>query len=283
MKNITVRQHIIPLRLIATISISGISLGVLAYLVWQTQVMNASTLPDKNAVVALYSDLGTWKESVQAAKKMFQWMNYAVELVNADYINNKGLDNFSILCVPGGDMYQYAQDISSRGKENIKDFVRSGGGYIGICAGAYFASGKVVWQGNQLPMTPLGIFPGTAQGPLNEVAPYPSYNMCKVNITNSTNPITQSEPNSTWMLYYWGPMLIPDKDANITILANYDRGDQPMMVAFDYGLGKVFLIGTHPEIEEDSERDGVIFADEFEDYGSDWELMRKAVLWIINR
>lgn len=31
------------------------------------------------------------------------------------------------------------------------------------------------------------------------------------------------------------------------------------MLALDYGLGRVFLIGTHPEIEEDSERDGVAF------------------------
>jgi len=53
------------------------------------------------------------------------------------------------------------------------------------------------------------------------------------------------------------------------------------MLAFDYGLGRVFLIGTHPEIEEDSERDGVDFADELDDQGSDWDLMRKATLWCL--
>jgi len=239
--------------------------------------------PDKNAVVALYSEIGTWEESVQAAEKMFQWMNCTVALVNADYINNKGLDDFSILCIPGGNMYQYAQDISSRGMENIENFIRNGGGYIGICGGAYFASEKVVWQGVRLPMTPLGVFPGTAEGPINEIIPYPNYTMCKVNIVDSMHPITQSEPDSVWMLYYWGPVLIPNKDVNVTILGKYDRGNQPMILAFDYGLGKVFLIGTHPEIEEDSERDGVAFADELDDQGSDWELMRKAVLWSLEK
>lgn len=272
-------QHIIPLWLIAILSVSGICLGVLAYHVWQRQVIDASRLPDKNAVVALYSDLGAWEESVQAAEKMFQWINCTVELVNADYINNKGLDNFSILCIPGGNMYQYAQDISSKGRENIKNFIRNGGGYIGICGGAYFASERVVWQGNQLPMASLEVFPGTAEGPINEIVPYPNYNMCKVNIVGSAHPITQSEPNSAWMLYYWGPALVPNKDANITILGKYDKVNQPTMLAFDYGLGRVFLIGTHPEIEEDSERDGVTFADDLDDQGSDWELMRKAVLF----
>jgi len=30
---------------------------------------------------------------------------------------------------------------------NIKDFIRNGGGYIGICGGAYFASEKVIRPG----------------------------------------------------------------------------------------------------------------------------------------
>jgi len=42
---------------------------------------------------------------------MFKWMGYTVVLVKADLINNEGLENFNILCVPGGNMYQYAQDI----------------------------------------------------------------------------------------------------------------------------------------------------------------------------
>jgi glutamine amidotransferase-like uncharacterized protein len=237
--------------------------------------------PEKNVVVALYSDLGTSEESVQAAEKMFQWMNYTIALVGADYINTKGLDSFSVLCIPGGNMYQYAQDISSSGMENVRNFIRNGGGYIGICGGAYFASEKVVWRGDQLPMTPLGVFPGTAEGPIKEIVPYPNYSMCKVNFLDSTHSITQSEPDSGWMLYYSGPMLVPNKDADVTILGKYDSVNQPMILAFDYGLGRVFLIGTHPEIEEDSERDGVTLADELDDQGSDWELMRNAVLWCL--
>ena len=43
------------------------------------------------------------------------------------------------------------------------------------------------------------------------------------------------------------------------------------------------LVGTHPEVEEDSERDGVAFGDELDDEGSDWELMEKAVLWCLRK
>jgi len=235
----------------------------------------------ESAVVALYSDKGCWEESIQAAEKMFQWMGYSVKSVDADYISTAGLGNFKILCIPGGDMYQYSQDISSRGKVNIKNFLSEGGGYIGICGGAYFAGSRVIWQGNELSMTPLSLFAGTAQGPLNDIVPYPNYGMCKVNVSDTTHAITQSDSFSFWILYYWGPMLLPDEGASAAILGRYERGNQPMMLAFEYGQGRVFLIGTHPEIEEDSDRDGLTFADELDDRGSDWDLMKKAARWCL--
>lgn len=261
---------------------SVIWLFVFLSLLSVSQCKNSQSPDNKSADVALYSDRGADADCILASKNMFLWMGYSVELLNADYINDNGLDCFKLICVPGGDMYQYAQCLSAAGKENIKKFIRKGGAYIGICGGAYFTAAKVIWQGNQLPMTPLGLYSGTAREPIDEIVPYPDYGMCKVNIVDSTHPITQSEPDSAWILYYWGPVLIPDKTDSVTILGRYEKGNkEPAMLAFDYGSGRVFLIGTHPEFEEDSDRDGVDFADEFDDKGSDWELMKKAVLWCL--
>jgi len=120
-----------------------------------------------------------------------------------------------------------------------------------------------------------------ATGPIDEIIPYPNYTMCEVKIINHGHLVTQSERGSEWMLYYWGPALIPNRDANVTILGNYSKGNQTAMLAFDYYQGKVFLVGTHPEIEEDSDRDGGSFGDELDDQGSEWDLMQKAVLWSI--
>jgi len=253
----------------------------LILLLTQATVSQSAQVTDDAVVVALYSDQGCWDDSVRAAENMFQWMGYAVELVNADRINNQGLDGFKILCIPCGDMYQYAKDISSGGQENIKDFIGSGGGYIGICGGAYFASERIIWAGKNIPTAPLGIFPGKAEGIIDEIAPFPHYAMCEVNMVDSTNPITRSEGDSVWMLYYWGPVLTPNEDTDIDILGRYEIGDQPAMVAFYYGQGRVFLIGPAAEIEEDSDRDGNDFADEFDDLGSDWELMKNATKWCL--
>lgn len=231
--------------------------------------------------IALYSDEGVAESCIKASKNMFEWMGYSVKLVTSDYINNENLDNFSIICFPGGNMYQYSQNISSPGKEKIRNFISDGGGYIGICGGAYFTGEKVFWQGNQLPMEPLAIFPGTTRGPIDEIALYPNCVMCEVDIVNHSHPITESEQDSVWIQYCYGPMLLPNEDANVEILGESEIGDKPVIVAFEYGHGKVFIIGTHPEFEEDSDRDGFAPLDEMDDRGSDWDLMRKAAEWCI--
>jgi len=233
------------------------------------------------ADVALYSDRGADESCVTATIHMFEWMGFDIELIDAGYVNDRSLNEFRIICFPGGNMYYYAQDITESGKEKIREFIRSGGGYVGICGGAYFTGERVFWQGTQLPMSPLAIFPGITQGPIDAIAPYPECVMCKINISERNHSITQAEPGSVWIMYCYGPLLLPDENANVDVLGVYDIGDEPAMIAFEYGKGRVFIVGTHPEFEEDSERDGVYFGDDFDDRGSDWDLMRKAAMWCV--
>jgi glutamine amidotransferase-like uncharacterized protein len=128
-------------------------------------------------------------------------------------------------------------------------------------------------------MTSLSIFRGTANGPNNAIAPYPNYGMCTVRIADTSHPITHGSPDSLSILYYWGPELQPANDTGVTILATYAVSGKPAMVAFASGAGRVFLIGTHPEIEENGDRDGVDFGNELVDPESDWDMLKAAVEW----
>ena len=244
-------------------------------------LLSVSCTQGKEADVALYSDRGASTTCVTATRNMFEWMGFEVEVIDAQYINDHSLGGFRIICFPGGDMYQYAQDITAAGKGKVRNFISDGGGYVGICGGAYFTGERVIWQGVQLPMSPLAIFPGTTQGPIDAIAPYPDCIMCRINITDDDHPITQPDSANPWIMYCYGPKLLPNANADVDVLGVYDIGGQPAMIAFQYGSGRVFIIGTHPEIEEDSDRDGVSFGDEFDDHSSDWELMRRAAHWCL--
>jgi glutamine amidotransferase-like uncharacterized protein len=219
--------------------------------------------------IALYSETGADERCILTTTRMFEWMGYDVTLIDADSVNNTILEKYNIICFPGGDMYQYSQNISAEGFEKIRAFISAGGGYIGICGGAYFTGEKVFWQGNQLPMNSLAIFPGITRGPIDEIAPFPHCKMCKTNIVNTSHPITQTESDTTWICYCYGPMFLPAEGAEIDILGVYEINDKPSIVAFEYGVGRVFIIGIHPEFEEDSERDGLPVVEGINDYGSD--------------
>jgi glutamine amidotransferase-like uncharacterized protein len=234
---------------------------------------------DTGSGVAIYAGRGADSDCIQASQKMFEWMGHQVERVYPSSITDEGLGKYELVCFPGGDMFYYAQDIPRSGKASIREFIRKGGAYVGICGGAYFAGEKVVWRGKQLPMEPLSLFRGTSRGPFDTIVPYPQYGMCKINFSDTGHPITSSQPDSAWVLYYWGPGLFADDETSVTVIGRYDKTDNPAILAFDYGKGRVFLIGTHPEFEEDSDRDGVTFCDELDDRGTDWDMMQQAVTW----
>lgn len=250
--------------------------------------------PNEVSNIAIYNEAGTWDESVTALNKMFEWMNGSVTMIDADYINSKSLDGFKIICFPGGDIYKYSQNISEEGMNKIRMYVNNGGNYIGICGGAYFSAETIIWQGNQLPMNSLGLFNGSAEGPNDFIVPYPQLGMSKIVITDTLHPIAQNISKLQWILYYWGPTFTTD-DTKIHVLGKYATVDLPAILAFEYGKGRVFITGTHPEIEEDSDRDGVIFPDTIingihyygeetlEDKGTDWIMMKNAVDWLLHK
>lgn len=51
-----------------------------------------------------------------------------------------GLSHHTCLCVPGGFAHNYAARLGARGFHIIRHFVARGGGYVGVCAGAYLGS-----------------------------------------------------------------------------------------------------------------------------------------------
>jgi putative intracellular protease/amidase len=62
----------------------------------------------------------------------------------------KDLSQFDIIVFSGGSGSAQAKSIGEEGKEAVRKFVRNGGGYLGICAGAYLASSGYSWSLNLL-------------------------------------------------------------------------------------------------------------------------------------
>jgi glutamine amidotransferase-like uncharacterized protein len=236
---------------------------------------------DRIANVLIYSGAGAWDDGVIAFEKFLEFKDLTWFECDSSYIEDNSLiGGFDVIHFPGGNSGAYINNINSAGLQNIRDFVSAGGGYIGICAGGYFACDRVDWEGSTYDH-PLDLFDGVGYGAIDEITPWPNYAMTTINI-NLSNPINQYEPSTEYVLYYGGAAYYPNEGQEMNIIATYDSfNDDAAWINFNYGSGRVVLMGPHPEIEEDSTRDGVSFGDNMEDLGTDWNLMWTCMDWLV--
>lgn len=263
------------------------------------------------ADVAIYNDgnappntAGAWQDGITAIKHMVTAMGMTWEEITYTDLNVATLDLsglYQMLIMPGGYAQWYNYWISKAGKSNIRDFVANGGGYFGICAGSFFACDRTNWEGvtydgdagynayGELTGYDLDLFAGVGTGPLNDIAEWGAeyYNMHTFWFLTGTDALPDFEPRAAGedILYYGGPWFAPDTPGSVETLATYDYNDEPAAIAFEYEAGRVVLFGPHPEIQEDSDTDGVTIdrEDEMDDKGSDWELVLHAFNWLTKR
>lgn len=231
--------------------------------------------------VAIYSGEGSYFRSIKAATRMFLWMGAEPQRIMPQEIIAGKLKSFDILYMTGGWAVPYIRDLKNGGTAKIREFVQQGGAYIGTCAGAFFAADYIYWEGKRYEY-PLDLFPGSARGPIAELAPWPGFKLCRINLSQTPHAITKGEPNSMMSLYYGAPWFDVPPGFKADVLAYYDINKQPAMLAYEFGQGRVFLTGVHTEFEEGSDRDNVLWDNDMNDPESEWPLMLNAVRWLVD-
>ena len=238
--------------------------------------------------IAYYNSNGTMWEDNIVIPNLIQWIGSNLTRVGGQDIKNGILDEMDILIFPGGEPPKYMDELGLEGKAKIQDFVEKGGAYMGICAGALYACSYVNWTG-WLGADPiiddregfLHLFDGVGIAPIYEIVEFPNKTMTEINIQNKDHMITKSQPDTMSFLYFGGGYFQPNNNEDETILGTYAITGKSAMISLNYGRGKVFLSGPHPEIEEDDSRDGFNDWDnELNDVESDWPLLKEVIRWL---
>lgn len=129
--------------------------------------------------ILIYNDKGSCKSSVHQLENCFKQIygnQLQITLIDANYVLNGNLTkkkySKELLCFGGGYDLGYLESLGEIGCNEIREFVSSGGYYLGICAGAYFATNYIEFDlnGNQEVKGErhLKFFNGKAIGPLND-------------------------------------------------------------------------------------------------------------------
>lgn len=156
-------------------------------------------------------------------------------------VDNQTLSSYDVLIMPGSDVgYDYLNSESVDGAA-IKNFVASGKGYVGICAGAYSGAKYIDgwYQG-------WGIAPHVIDEPALKEG------NLTVQITPSGKDLFDKGGTQT-MPHINGPAMYADGGDTVVFATYQDKNagyqGYDAIVGDYYGRGRTVLSGVHPELE----------------------------------
>ena len=101
--------------------------------------------------VMIYDDGGAPDRSfefVQHCLSLVSPKDYSIKRVKGEDIRDGILDSADVAVFPGGSGSGQAKSLQQDGREKVREFVKKGGGYMGICGGSYLATSYYPWSLN---------------------------------------------------------------------------------------------------------------------------------------
>jgi len=208
--------------------------------------------PDRPVQVAVYDGGGTGGDGADNVTAICD----ADDGLDAHRVGPPGiaegaLDQFDVVVFPGGSGKAEAKALGEEAKAAVQAFVRGGGGYVGICAGAFLSSANYDWS--------LALLNNhTIPGRLHERGG----GVVQVEVTEAGRRIFGGEAGPFGCKYHNGPMFLPAGVEGMPAftplalfrseLCKYDEQkgtmvNHPAIIAAPLEKGRVVAISPHPE------------------------------------
>lgn len=206
-------------------------------------------------------------QTITTLEKVVDPNLYTIERILPEaVIEGSWKDHTALFIIPGGGDLPYCQSLNGKGNANIREYVQDlGGKYLGICAGAYYASRYIDFKVNDYYAITgdreLAFFPGSAYGPI--LAPYNINTRCdglaaKVTVELGNGP-------RDFELYYQGGGSFYEESSldNVQVLGRFQSESLcaecvnqkdlehlgAAIVECTIGKGKAILTYVHPEYD----------------------------------
>ena len=203
-------------------------------------------LPEKErkpARVGVWADAGVWHPGARSIVASLEAEGVPCRVLDRTSLTAEGLKGLESIVLPGGWAPHQWQAAGTDGLAAIATYVDGGGHCLGICAGAYLLSKTVRYDGVAYPY-PLGLFDGTAEGPVPDLAKYPEPGSCRLTISKEGNERGFAALEGVELYYSGGPSF--EKGSGVTVLATYGKGASAA-ISKKVGKGEIVLLGAHPE------------------------------------
>jgi glutamine amidotransferase-like uncharacterized protein len=218
---------------------------------------------DNHIYVGLYDDEGGSEKGVHyLTKVMVNSPNLSVAHLGADDIHSEMISQFDVMVFGGGRGSKQAASIKQNGSEAVRAYVLDGGGYVGICGGAFLCSAHYKWSLN---LIDTHVFTGAkeVEGKGKKQMWYRGNSSnVKMQLTQEGKKVFGDIPENTLVRYQNGPIVSPKnfKGLKPYVPLAYFRTEKvlyppqkgtmvntPAIVKGEYGEGNVISISPHPE------------------------------------
>ncbi|MBA2113562.1 BPL-N domain-containing protein [Bremerella alba] len=235
--------------LLLPICVIALTLAVAMPVVAQTSVVT-ETGPQIRVAVYSHSN-GKGNGPTNLKRILIEETGFKTTIVSPAQIRDGVLSDFDVLIMPGGSGSKQAEMLEDVGCEVVKNFVRDGGGYVGICAGSYLASSHYSWS--------LGLINAKVWDRSHWAR---GTGTVSLDISPAGCKLLNTEEAELDCYYGQGPLLVPDNKSSLPgyeVLASYGTeiakkgAPEGSMVGTHaivrsiYGQGRVICFSPHPE------------------------------------
>ncbi|CAM2992209.1 BPL-N domain-containing protein [Rariglobus hedericola] len=202
--------------------------------------------------VAIYDGTGSGDSGIQnVEERAHQIPGAKVTRLAPDEVSTADLGaRFDVIVFSGGSGSKQGNSIGPVGREKVREFVRNGGGYVGVCAGAYLACTNFDWS--------LGIVNArTVSGKWRR-----GRGFLDLRMSDDGRTLFGPVENTFKIRYNNGPIIkpagredLPSYTTVATFLTEVAENDTPAGIQVGspaqaistFGKGRVFISSPHPE------------------------------------
>lgn len=201
--------------------------------------------------VAIFSGKGAPLDGVVNVENRIRSIPGAtVTRVSAEKMGTIDLTAFDVVVFSGGSGSAQAEAIGAAGRHNVREFVRGGGGYLGICAGAYLACANYSWSLGLINASTVSSKWRRGRGFMD------------AEVTPAGQALLGAVPGTFKIRYANGPIIKPGGRPDLppyTTVAVFRSEiaenetpagvmvDSPAQALGTFGRGRVFISSPHPE------------------------------------
>ena len=205
--------------------------------------------------IKIYNGPGTSINGIEhMIRNLARFNNINIHLIGPlDFKNHNVLSKCDIFMILGGMDIPYTQYLNGNPNVIIKNYVINGGSFLGICAGAYYASSKVIFAKNTtqeiIGDRELKFYKGTCIGPILAKYCYNSKAGVRIAKIGFENFLSEDISN-TYMHFNGGGAFIDAANySDVEIIARYLNIKKlpAAIIKINCGNGKVILSGVHFE------------------------------------